>query len=221
MSRAIPICLLVCSVAFGIASPVFAGDDVSKVNGSIRIDEGRSVGDLDTVNGSIELGDNGQADEVSTVNGSIEIGDNASIQSADTVNGRVVIGKRARIAKDIDTVNGALTLAEGSDVSGNASNVNGSIRLQAAHIGGGIKTVSGDIEVGADSRVDGGILVEKSTGWFFYSSSNRPPRIVIGPRAVVRGKLVFERDVELHVSDTATVGEISGATPIKFSGANP
>ena len=77
-----------------------------------------------------------------------------------------------------------------------------------------------DIEVGADSRVDHGILVEKSNSWFNFGS-NQPPRVVIGPRAVVQGTLVFEREVELYVSDTARIGEVKGATPIKFSGENP
>jgi hypothetical protein len=44
---------------------------------------------------------------------------------------------------------------------------------------------------------------------------------VIGPGAVVEGDLRFERDVRLYVSDQATVGPISGATAIRFSGDRP
>ncbi len=199
---------------------VSASDDTSKVNGSIRIDDGQTVGDLDTVNGSIRLGDHGKAEEVSTVNGSIDIGDDASIRTAGTVNGRIVLGKRVRVSGEVDTVNGSLTLDEGGDVSGDVSNVNGTIRLNNAHVGGVIKTVSGDIEIGADSRVDNGIHVEKSSGWFNWGS-DKPVQVVIGPRAVVKGKLVFERTVELHVSDSAQIGEVTGATAIKFSGDHP
>jgi DUF4097 and DUF4098 domain-containing protein YvlB len=206
--------------ALGLALPASASDDISKVNGSIRVDDGKTVGDLDSVNGSIRLGDHGQAEDVSTVNGSIEIGNDASIRSAGTVNGRVSIGNRSRVGKGVDTVNGSLSFDEGSDVGGDVANVNGSIRLRAAHVGGGIRTVSGDIEVGADSHIDGGILVEKSNSWFSFGAS-KPPRVVIGPRAVVQGKLVFEREVELHVSDSARIGEVKGATPVMFSGENP
>jgi DUF4097 and DUF4098 domain-containing protein YvlB len=212
--------LVFAAVALVQMAPASASDDTSKVNGSIRIDDGRTVGDLSTVNGSIVLGDHGQADELSTVNGSIDVGDDASVRSAGTVNGRVSLGKRARVSRDVDTVNGSLVLEDGSDVSGDLSNINGSIRLRNAHVGGGIKTVSGDIEIGADSTVDKGILVEKSNSWFHWGSE-KAPRIVIGPRAVIGGKLVFERDVELFVSDSARIGAVEGATPVKFSGERP
>src|SRR5690606_2449538 len=161
MLRPILLCLALALPVAALMSPSWASDDVSKVNGSIRIDEGQRAGDLDTVNGSITLGGHGQAEELSTVNGSIEIGDDASIHSAGTVNGRITLGKRARVSEAIDTVNGSLLLDEGSEVSGDVSNVNGSIRLRSAHVGGGIRTVGGDIEIGADSRVDKGIRVEK------------------------------------------------------------
>jgi hypothetical protein len=84
---------------------------------------------------------------------------------------------------------------------------------------GRIKTVSGDIDVGAGSRVGGGILVEEPSGW--GSSRRDPPRIVIGPGAVVDGTLEFEYEVELYVSDRATVGPIKGATAQTFTGERP
>ena len=220
MFRPIVCSLAIAAFALGHALPALAGDDISKVNGSIHVEDGRTVGDLDTVNGSIRLGDHGRAEEVSTVNGSIDIGADAVVESAETVNGRVSIGSRVRVARAVETVNGSLNLDEGSDVAGDVSNVNGSIRLRSAHVGGGLRTVSGDIEVGADSRVDRGILVEKSNSWFNFGP-NKPPRVVIGPRAVVQGSLVFEREVELYVSDSAHIGEVKGATPVKFSGENP
>lgn len=220
MLRPFVLSLALATLTLGSISPACASDDTSKVNGSIHIEDGKTVGDLDTVNGSINLGDRGQADEVSTVNGSIDIGDDASIRSAGTVNGRIALGKRVRVSAGIDTVNGSLTLDEGSDVSGDVSNVNGSIRLHKAHVGGGIKTVGGDIEIGADSSVDKGIHVEKSNSWFSWGEE-KPVHVVIGPRAVVKGTLVFEREVELLVSDSAQVGEVTGAKPVRFSGDHP
>jgi hypothetical protein len=47
------------------------------------------------------------------------------------------------------------------------------------------------------------------------------PRIVIGPGAAVQGELRFERTVQLFVSDKATIGTVTGATPISFSGESP
>jgi hypothetical protein len=55
----------------------------------------------------------------------------------------------------------------------------------------------------------------------FFSSNDRVPKIVIGPHAVVQGNLTFQREVELYVSDSATVGKIEGATAKKFSGSAP
>lgn len=219
MLRSIFLSLLVSCSALA-ASSALAGEDISKVNSSIRIDSGKTVGELGTVNGSIRLGDNVQADAVSTVNGSIDIGNNANVESADTVNGRITIGSHARVSRDVETVNGSLVLEDGSDVSGDLANVNGDIRLRAAHVGGRIQSVSGDIEIGAHSTVDGGILIEKSNNWFSFGP-NQPPRVVIGPRAVVKGTLEFEREVELLVSDSASIGTVRGATPVKFSGENP
>ena len=88
-------------------------------------------------------------------------------------------------------------------------NVNGAIRMERAHVGGEIRTVSGDIDVGTGSRVDGGITVEKPTGFFGIWTEQRPPRVVIGPGAVVAGPLVFEREVELYVHDSARTGHSS------------
>ena len=84
---------------------------------------------------------------------------------------------------------------------------------------GGIETVAGDITVGAGSRVEGGILVDKSSSWF--GGNDRKPTVVIGPHAVVKGTLEFRREVVLNVSDSAQIGPVKGATVQKFSGANP
>jgi hypothetical protein len=47
------------------------------------------------------------------------------------------------------------------------------------------------------------------------------PRIVIGPGVTVQGELRFERTVKLYVSDKATIGTVTGATAIPFSGDTP
>lgn len=213
-------------------------DDVSKVNRSINIAAGETVDDVSTVNGSIRIEDGARAEDVETVNGSVRIGANAVVGGVESVNGRITLGAGAR-ASAVETVNGGVSLGEGVQVSGavgavngaiqlernvqvagDVENVNGRISLEEAQVGGGLKTTNGDILVGAGSRVRGGILVEKpNTRWF--SRRNRPPEIVIGPNAVVEGELRFEHEVKLYVSETAQIGRIEGATPIKFSGAQP
>ena len=126
---------------------------------------------------------------------------------------------------DVDKVNGSIHIENGQQ-AGELSTVNGSIRVDSgasaekvSTVNGGIETVSGDVEIGANSRVEGGLLVERPHGFSWGKSKN--PRIVIGPHAVVDGTLEFRREVDLYVSDSAKVGTITGATANKFSGDRP
>jgi DUF4097 and DUF4098 domain-containing protein YvlB len=211
---------------------------ISKVNGSVRVEAGQSAGDVSTVNGSVTIEAGATAEDVSTVNGSINIESNATVQSIESVNGGVSLGsgskasrmetvngtlrlaERAQVNGDVSAVNGSAKLAKGADIQGELSNVNGKMDIDAAHVGGGLKTVNGDIDVGPDSRIEGGILVEKpNLNWF--NRNRRVPRIVIGPGAVVEGRLRFEHEVQLLVSDRAKIGAVEGAKAVKFSGDEP
>jgi DUF4097 and DUF4098 domain-containing protein YvlB len=216
---------------------VFAGS-TSKVNGSVRVESGQTAGDVSTVNGSVTIEEGATAEDVDTVNGSVTIERNATVQSAASVNGGISLGENAK-ATSMETVNGKLRLAEGAQVSGDVSavngsadlakgveihgklsNVNGRMTIAGAHVGRGLKTVNGDIDIGPDSRIEGGIVVEKpNQSWF--NSKRHIPRIVIGPGAVVEGKLRFEHEVELLVSDRAKIGAVEGAEAVTFSGNEP
>lgn len=212
--------LLAATLALVVAGSAAArGVDVDKVNGSIHIESDQQAGDLTTVNGSIRVEGGGSAEKVSTVNGGIELGDRATAASLETVNGGIELGAGARVTGPVEAVNGSVRLGKGAEILGRASNVNGRYVLDAAHVAGGIETVAGDIEIGTDSRVEGGILVEKPHG--FSWGKPRNPRIVIGPHAIVQGTLDFRREVELFVSDSAKVGEIKGAKAQAFSGDRP
>src|SRR5437588_98163 len=139
-----------------------------------------------------------------------------------TVNGSIHLKEAVRVGGSVQAVNGAVTVADGADVAGPLSNVNGAIRVAAAHIGGLIDTATGDIEIGPNAHVDGGIHVEKDTSWFhIWFWSEDTPRVVVGPGSVVGGTLKFERKVTLYVSDRATIGPVEGATAVRFSGDRP
>jgi cytoskeletal protein CcmA (bactofilin family) len=105
-------------------------------------------------------------------------------------------------------------------VGGSLENVNGAIHLSAARVDGGITTVNGNIDIRGTSRVAHGIHVEKA-GHGLLHFDGSVPRIVIGPGATVGGELRFEREVKLYVSDGATVGSVTGATAIPFTGDSP
>jgi DUF4097 and DUF4098 domain-containing protein YvlB len=196
------------------------GDASHRVNGSVHVSAGKPSGSAETVNGSIHVDDNATVTSANTVNGDVDIGAHATAASVNTVNGSIALGPGTHVSGSAASVNGSLTLRDGADVAGALSNVNGKIELTAAHVAGGIKTVSGNISITGNSRVEGGILVGKTSIGFFHLT-NDVPRIVIGPGASVQGDLRFERKVQLYVSDRATIGLVSGATPIQFSGENP
>ena len=195
------------------------GDESHKINGSIDVPAGKPPGAVATVNGSIHIDDDAAITSASTVNGGVKLGNRATASSLATVNGSVTLGRGAHVSGDVSSVNGALKLGDGADITGALSNVNGEITLTGAHVGGGIKTVNGGMNIGGASRVQGGILVEKSTGWL--QIFHNVPRIVIGPGATVQGNLRFERTVQLFVSDKATIGTVTGAAPIPFTGDAP
>jgi DUF4097 and DUF4098 domain-containing protein YvlB len=192
--------------------------ETSKVLGSIDVAAGEHTGDLSTVNGSIHVGGNAVVGSAHTVNGSIELESHASAAGLKTVNGSVQLAQAVRIAGDVRTVNGKVRLEDGADVSGQLRNVNGAIRIGAAHVGGGIQTTTGNIELGPDARVEGGLHMEKDDS---SVNSGSPPRVVIVAGSVVAGTLRFDRPVKLYVSERATIGPVEGAVAVPFSGAEP
>lgn len=220
MRRSGPVPVLL-TLILGLGLPALAtahDGDIDKLNGAVRVEAGQQAGNVSTINGAVRIADGATVKDASTVNGSIELGAKAQASELSTVNGAIRLGSASRVSGKVNAVNGSIRLDHGADVGGRVENVNGTIALDGAHAGGGIGTVSGDITVGADSRVEGGILVDKNRSWF---SNSRPPVVVIGPHAVVQGTLEFRRDVVLKVSDSATIGPVKGATPVKFSGATP
>ena len=197
----------------------------SAVNGSLHVPTGEHTGAVGTVNGEVTIDDNAVVTTVHTVNGPIDLGTHASAESVKAVNGPVTVGEGGHVSGGITTVNGTIKLSPGAEVGGALKNVNGEMLLTGARVGGGLVTVGGDIDIAGNSHVEGGIHVEESGGgWLaslFGGHDTRKPRIVIGPGAVVQGELRFDRPVTLYVSDQATIGAVTGATPVRFSGDKP
>ena len=100
-------------------------------------------------------------------------------------------------------------------MQGSLETVNGRMTLEGAEVGDGISTVNGDIMVGTGSRVDGGIRVEKSSGWGWNWGRNKRPKVTIESGAVVNGTLEFEREVDLYVGEGVVLGEIKGVQPVR------
>ena len=201
------------AVALGAA----AGPDISKVNGSVRLEAGQVAGDVSTVNGSVTVGTDATADEVETVNGSMQIAERAKVRSAETVNGAIGIGAGAVVAEGVSAVNGSMTLGQGTQVGGRLENVNGKMRLEGAQVSGGIKTVNGDIYLAANSRVSGGIHYEQNHSWWKNSTSSRNPRLSIEQGVVIEGPLHFEREVDVYLAPGVTLPEVTGTPPKRYT----
>jgi hypothetical protein len=201
-----------------------AGEDygsLQTVNGSIRVESGANTGDVETVNGSVHLESGVNVGDAETVNGSIKADGKLKAGSLETVNGSIRLGEQSRVA-DIETVNGSVFADRGSDISRDVETVNGAIGLVDTDVHGSIATVNGDITVGVGSHVRGGITVEKpNNNWIPVSMKQRKLRIVIGPDAVVEGPMVFKREVNLHVHKSARIGQVTGATAMRYDTPRP
>lgn len=197
----------------------------STVNGSISVGSNAVVdGSLETVNGSIRIDDSVRLMDAATVNGSIKMGDGVMADDVESVNGTIRIGRNATISGAISVVNGKVHLGVGSSVAAGVSNVNGELRIAGTEIGGDLSTVSGDVWLTDASVLRGDMIIEKPGGWG-RRSSRRKPKIVIGPGSRVLGKIEAERAIELFISDTAEVTEVSGEASldqaVRFSGNSP
>ena len=213
-------------VSFGAAPGLAMADeaDTSKVNGSINIGSGEHKGNLSTVNGSIHVGTQATVGHANTVNGGVSVDSGATAGTLTTVNGPIDVRDGAHVQGNINSVNGWLHVDHDADVSGNLSNVNGSIHVAAAHVGGSVGTYNGNIDLGPNAHIDGNVHIEKDHSWHFgFGFWNTPPvpHVIVEPGTVVRGKLHFEREVKLYVSDRATIGAVDGAEVVKFSGDHP
>ena len=171
----------------------------SKVLGSITAQAGQAYDSLDSVNGGI----------------SIQRG--ATVRSAETVNGGISLDIDSEVSGDLETVNGAIRIGPRGVVAGDADTVNGGIRLDGGTVRGVMRTVNGDITLARGSQAGSIEIEEPNRGWWNWGSE-KLPRIVIGPEAKVNGPMVFKREVKLYVHATATIGEVRGATAVRYEG---
>jgi hypothetical protein len=197
----------------------------STVNGSITVGSDAVIdGSLETVNGSIRVDDNSRFSSASTVNGSIRLGDGIATDAIESVNGTIRIGGNATISGSVEVVNGKIEIGGGSSVGKDVSNVNGEITIEGTEIGGDLSTVLGDVTLTDGSVVNGDLIIEKPGGWG-WGRNRRKPRIVIGPASRVVGNIVAEHEIELYLSDSATVGGVTGEasmdSAVRFSGNRP
>ncbi len=198
----------------------------SSVNGSVSVGANAVVtGNVKTVNGKVRVDAGASIQNASTVNGGLKIAADVNGANLSTVNGSISVGESATISGGIEAGNGGISVAKGATVAKDVGNVNGQIKLSGTEVGGDVSTVSGDIRITDGSVVKGDVIVEKPNSWGWSKKISRKPRVVIGPGATVEGTIELEREVELFISETASVGGVSGVMSmddaVRFSGENP
>ncbi|MEO1582556.1 MAG: hypothetical protein AAFR91_11985 [Pseudomonadota bacterium] len=201
-------------------------DGASTVNGKVSVGDGAIItGDVESVNGTVRIGSGVQAEAVDSVNGRVSVGDDSIVASVQTVNGRNEIGERVRIAGDVSTVNGQVSIEQGSTVGGDVDTVNGKIQLTGVVVSGDIGNTNGGVYLDEGTRVSGSVVVRKtkSYGWSWGKKERSKPIVVIGRNVVVEGPLIFEREVELYVHETAQIAEVQGKNieMQRYSGDKP
>ncbi len=204
--------------------------EISTVNGSVHVLEGAEVsqgfGSIDTVQGAVHIGPGATVKGyIATVNGDVFLEDRANVSgSVSTTTGQVRIARDAKIGRGLSAKYGSIFAGSGSQLE-SVSSARGDIAFVATLIQGNVCTHTGNITVGAGSRVDGAIQVSSSE---CFGSEDEvpgpeatPPRIVVGPNVEVRDGIVSDKPIKLYVHRAARVGKITGAEAILYDSDTP
>ena len=195
-----------------------SADSISSVNGTINIGKNATIrDDISVVNGTVSVGAASKLSDVSTVNGEVSIGENSTVGEITVVNGEINLARNVHVKDDITSVNGGILSNAQTVIDGDVTSVNGAIGLIATNVKGRVENVNGNTTIGINSSV-GAVHYIKPKGFSVGLNTKRIRRVIIGPKATVRGDLNFEREVRLYVHSTAKVGNITGATAIPYSG---
>lgn len=206
--------LVVCACASG-GCDRSAGDDVHVLadsahtegaiaaNGSVIVDKLTQAqhGDFRTVNGGIFIGEGAHVAACTSVHGRIVVEAAARTGPIESVNGDLAIFRGATVQGSVSLVNGNVAIDSEVEVVGDVASVNGEIDIEGAAVFGDVVNYNGAVTVTAGAHVMGDLVIRDTVG----ANGARIPSVVIGPDAVVAGRLVFERPVRLYVHETARV----------------
>ena len=193
-------------------SSVLIAKDLSSVNSDLFIEASDDVTDVNSVNGDIKIESGASVQNIDSVNGDITILEQARAGTIESVNGDIKLKKNAEVTGDIDTVNGNVSGYENASINGDLNSVNGNIKLTNTKLQGSIIVVNSDIHLQDGTVIEGSIRVKKPMkSWLsrvFGSSQNNKPKVTFGDNVIVKGEIIFEREVRLTVADSATLPTI-------------
>jgi len=190
---------------------------LNTVSGDIHVVGGSSAGSLHSVSGDITVDGDATIGKAATTSGNLKMADGVRAKGLETVSGNLALGRRVEVDGNLASISGDIFVDRGGKLSGDITSVSGNIGLVQTELKGDITFVSSDVTVGVGSHVGGRLKLKKPT----FSNLSRPPRVVIGPGAVVDGPLEFGLPVKLYVHDTARIGPVTGATAVPFSTPAP
>jgi DUF4097 and DUF4098 domain-containing protein YvlB len=139
-------------------------EDAETVNGTVRIASGSSADDVSSVNGSIRLGENvSVGGEVEVVNGKISLDTGTKVaDGVSNVNGEIML-TGAEVGGDLSTVNGDVTLKDGSTLRGD---------LIVEKPGGWSNNKrKPKVIIGPNSRVLGNLVLERKVELYLHDSA--------------------------------------------------
>jgi hypothetical protein len=195
----------------------------SEHNNTVFVPAGMNVKDIHTVNGRVVLERGASARSVSTVNGRVQVeGQGSFAGSVDTVNGRISVTHGGEIGGSATTVNGRIDL-DNVAIGRNVESSNGSINLFDVTVGENVETRNGDVRL-ENSVVEQDLIIHSryrvSLLWLIDIKRDEP-EIIVGPGSEIKGSLIARTDVRLYVHESASIGNIVGATPVIYSGNHP
>ncbi|MDP5207488.1 hypothetical protein [Alishewanella sp. SMS8] len=188
-------------------------EDISKVNGSIKVAAGSVAGEVSTVNGSINVAEDSQVKSASTVNGSITLAERAQVTGeTSTVNGSIKLASGSKVMGELSTVNGDMVI-NSSTVAGDVSTVNGTLKIEGSQIAGNLTTLNGNVSLLAGSVVQGDLVYAERTArksWFswFGKDKHKPATLTISADSNVQGQIILKQEVNLKLENTALAARV-------------
>lgn len=206
-----------------VAAAVLCGSCSMHIDRPTSIAAGTSPRSIYSVDGEVQVQSHARAKKVHSVDGDVTLGAFARARAIDTVDGRVQLGRQAVCEHDIADVDGDIVLGRLARVGGDVRTYDGSLLADDANVDGGIRTVSGRIELRGNTHVHGGITLDKPkpSNGSDSAAAKRLPVIVIGPGVTVDGPIIAHHGGILRVSHQAWVGPIRGLETQWFDGPLP
>ncbi len=165
----------------------------------IFIESGRSVqSSINVIEGDITIG-SGCFIRAScrTVEGDIEVGRESMVANLQVVDGNIHVGRDVVVRRDVELVDGDIICRPGVVVEGNINAIDGRIEIENTVVEHDITTFDADIHLENHSRVEGDIIIRRSSG---SHGRRRHVRIEITGGSVVMGDILNkDENVEVRV----------------------